>query len=117
NDVDPSSIIAVAQGVSGVWLLMAAALDTRIGGVWLDRTPHSFGPALENPIHTDLHNEVIPGFALRWDIRDLAELLGEQRVFWTDPRDWMGRVVPLGPKYRYRHFDEQDDTLIEELLR
>jgi hypothetical protein len=96
---------------------MAAALDTRIGRVWLDRTPHSFGPALENPIHTDLHDAVIPGFALRWDIRDLAGLMGQRRIFWTDPTDWMGGVVPLGPKYRYRHFGEQDDTLIEELLR
>jgi cephalosporin-C deacetylase-like acetyl esterase len=117
SDVDPSSIAAVAQGVSGVWLLMASALDTRIGRVWLDRTPHSFGPALENPIHTDLHDVVVPGFALRWDIQDLAGLMGQRRIFWTDPTDWMGGVVPLGPKYRYRHFGEQDDALIEELLR
>jgi cephalosporin-C deacetylase-like acetyl esterase len=117
SDVDPSSIAAVARGVSGVWLLMAAALDTRIGRVWLDRTPHSFGPALENPIHTDLHDAVIPGFALRWDIQDLAGLMGQRRIFWTDPTDWMGGVVPLGPKYRYRHFDEQDDALIKESLR
>jgi len=117
SDVDPSSIAAVAQGVSGVWLLMAAALDTRIGRVWLDRTPHSLGPAFENPIHTDLHDAVIPGFALRWDIQDLAGLMGQRRIFWTDPTDWMGGVVPLGPKYRYRHFGERDDALIEELLR
>src|SRR5499426_245985 len=117
NDVDQSSITAVAQGVSGVWLLMAAALDTRIGRVWLDRTPHSLGPAFENPIHTDLHDAVIPGFALRWDIQDLAGLMGQRRIFWTDPTDWMGRVVSLGPKYRYRHFEERDDALIEELLR
>jgi hypothetical protein len=117
NDVDPASITAVAQGVSGVWLLMAAALDTRIGRVWLDRTPHSFGPAFENPIHTNLHDAVVPGFALRWDIQDLAGLMGQRRIFWTDPTDWMGRVVPLGPKYRYRYFEERDDALIEELLR
>jgi len=117
SDVDPSSIAAVAQGVSGVWLLMAAALDTRIGRVWLDRTPHSFGPAFENPLHTNLHDAIIPGFALRWDIQDLAGLMGQRRIFWTDPTDWMGGVVPLGPKYRYRYFEERDDALIEESLR
>ena len=117
NDVDPASITAVAQGVSGVWLLMAAALDTRISRVWLDRTPHSFGPAFENPIHTNLHDAVVPGFALRWDIQDLAGLMGQRRIFWTDPTDWMGRVVPLGPKYRHRYFEERDDALIEEFLR
>ncbi|HKQ73642.1 MAG TPA: acetylxylan esterase [Blastocatellia bacterium] len=117
NDVDPSSIAAVAQGVSGVWLLMAAALDTRIGRVWLDRTPYSFGPAFENPIHANLHDAVVPGFALRWDIQDLAGLMGKRRIFWSDPTDWMGGVVSLGPKYRYRYFDEPDDSLIEESLR
>jgi cephalosporin-C deacetylase-like acetyl esterase len=117
SDVDPSSIAAVAQGVSGVWLLMAAALDTRIGRVWLDRTPHSFRPAFENPIQTNLHDAVVPGFALRWDIQDLAGLIGRRRIFWTDPTDWMGGVVPLGPNYRYRHFDERDDALIEEFLQ
>jgi cephalosporin-C deacetylase-like acetyl esterase len=117
SDVDPSSIAAVAQGVSGIWLLMAAAIDARIGSVWLDRTPHSFSSALENPLHTNLHDAVIPGFALRWDIQDLAGLMGRRRVFWTDPTDWMGRVAPLGTRYRYRYFGERDEALIEEFMR
>src|SRR5262245_59812317 len=117
SDVDPSSIAAVAQGVSGIWLLMAAAIDTRISRVWLDRTPHGFSSAFENPIHSDLHDAVIPGFALRWDIQDLAGLLGQRRLFWTDPTDWMGRVVPLGSKYRYRHFEEPTSALAEEFSR
>jgi cephalosporin-C deacetylase-like acetyl esterase len=117
SDVDPSSIAAVARGVSGIWLLMAAAIDTRIGRVWLDRTPHSFSPAFENPLHTELHDAVIPGFALRWDIQDLAGLMGQRRIFWTDPTDWMGRIAPLGTRYRYRYFEERDDALAEEFVR
>ena len=117
SDVAPSSIAAVAQGVDGIWLLMAAATDTRIGRVWLDRTPHSYSPAFENPIHSDLHDGVIPGFALRWDIQDLAGLLGQRRIFWTDPTDWMGRVVPLGNKYRYRHFEEPTNELADEFVK
>jgi cephalosporin-C deacetylase-like acetyl esterase len=117
SDVDSSSIAAVAQGVSGIWLLMAAAIDARIGSVWLDRTPHGFSSAIENPIHTDLHDAVILGFALRWDIQDLAGLMGRRRIFWTDPTDWMGRVAPLGTKYRYRHFDERDEALVEEFMK
>jgi hypothetical protein len=117
SDVDPSSIAAVAQGVNGLWLLISAAIDTRIAKVWLDRTPQSFGPAFESPLHSDLHDAVIPGFALRWDIQDLAGLLGQRRIFWTDPTDWMGRVVPLGNKYRYRYFEEPTDTVIDEFLK
>jgi hypothetical protein len=53
-DVDPASIRAVARGVKGIWLLLAAAVDTRIGKVWLDRTPFSLRAALENAMNTDL---------------------------------------------------------------
>jgi len=28
--------------------------------------------------------------------------MGERSVLWTDPTDWMGRVAPFGPRFRYR---------------
>ena len=49
-DVDAGSVRAAARNVSGVWLLMAAAIDTRIGKVWLDGTPYSLRAALEVPM-------------------------------------------------------------------
>ena len=39
DDVDAGSIRAAAQGVRGIWLLLAAATDSRIRKVWLDKTP------------------------------------------------------------------------------
>src|SRR5262249_30815805 len=45
-DVDAGSIRAAARGVKGIWLLLAAAADTRIAKIWLDRTPHSLRAAL-----------------------------------------------------------------------
>jgi hypothetical protein len=124
-DVDRASIRAVARGVKGIWLLLAAAVDTRIGRVWLDRTPWSLRAALENPMNTDLFDAVIPGFALRWDLDDLTRAMGDRRVLWTDPTNWMGRPVVLGGPYRYRYVlgdttdfhDEQDNTFINELIR
>lgn len=101
-DVDPSSLRAAAQGVKGLWLLLAAAADKRIGGIWLDRTPHTFAEALENTLNTALSDATIHGFALRWDIKDLAKLTAPRKILWTDAANWMGRVVAPGPPFRNR---------------
>jgi acetyl xylan esterase AXE1 len=125
TDVDSASIRAAARGVKGIWLLMAAAIDTRISKVWLDRTPYSLRAALERSINTDLFDAVIPGFVLRWDLRDLTKAMENRPVLWTDPTNWMRRTVPLGPPFQYRYVlgdttdlsDEQDNTYIDELIR
>ena len=39
SDVDPGAIRGIARGVKGFWLLLAAATDSGIKGIWLDRTP------------------------------------------------------------------------------
>jgi cephalosporin-C deacetylase-like acetyl esterase len=125
KDVDPAAIRAAARGVKGIWLLLAAAADTRIGKIWLDRTPYSLRAALENSMNTDLFDAVIPSFALHWDLDDLTKAMGNRSVLWTDPTNWMGRPVPLGPPFQYRYIlgdttdlsDEQDNTYIKELIR
>ncbi|HUQ93292.1 MAG TPA: hypothetical protein VM120_16540 [Bryobacteraceae bacterium] len=102
-DVDADSIRAGAQGVRGIWLLLAAAADSRIHKLWLDKTPHSFVEALENTLNTNLFDAAIHGFALHWDLEDLTKAMGDRTVMWTDPVDWMGRVVSLDrPRFRYR---------------
>ena len=104
-DVDPSRITARASGVAGVALLLAAAVNPQIGSVSLDRTPHSVRAAVDAPIHTNLHDAVIPGFALKWDLADLRELLQPRSVTWKDPTDWMGNVVALEGRYTYSASD------------
>jgi len=117
SDVDAGSIRAYARGVKGVWLLLAAAVDRRLGRIWLDRTPWSIAAALEGPLTNQLFEAMIPRFALHWDFQDLVELIGDGRVFWTDPTNWMNRVVALGPRYRYRYMGEGDAAPMEEFLR
>jgi len=116
-DVDSSSIRAYARGVKGVWLLFAAALDQRISSIWLDRTPWSIAAALEGPLTDHLFDAMAPGFALHWDFQDLIDLIGRRRIFWTDPTNWMNRVVALKGPYRYRYVGEADAELIKEYLR
>jgi hypothetical protein len=114
----------MGRGVKGVWLLLAAAADSRIGKVWLDRTPGSLRAALEHPMNTDLFDAVIPGFALRWDLSDLVTAMRQRSVLWTDPTNWMNRPAALKGPYRYRYIlgdttdllEKQDDEFLRELM-
>jgi dienelactone hydrolase len=125
SDVDPDSIRAAARGVQGIWLLLAGAADSRIGKIWIDRTPYSLRSALDNAIAADLWGAVIPGFALHWDLNDLVKAMGKRQVIWTDPTNWLRQVVDIGPHYQNRYVlgdttdlaDAQDDAYIQELLR
>jgi dienelactone hydrolase len=105
SDVDPSRITARASGVAGIALLMAAAVNPQMASVSLERTPHSLRAALDAPLHTNLHDAVIPGFALKWDLADLRDLLRPRSVVWRDPTDWMGNVMPLDGSYTYTATD------------
>jgi Acetyl xylan esterase (AXE1) len=124
-DVDPASIHAAARGVSGIWLLLAAAADSRIGKIWLDRTPYSLRSALDNSMAADLWDAVIPNFVLHWDLDDLVKAMGSRSVLWTDPTNWKGRVAALGPRFQYRYVlgdttdfaSAQDNEYIRELLK
>jgi hypothetical protein len=49
---------------------------------------------------TELSDAVIPGFLLHWDLDDLTKAMGARQVLWTDPTNWMGRVVYAGPRFR-----------------
>jgi dienelactone hydrolase len=105
RDVDPAQISARASGVAGIWLLLAAVVNPQIGSIALDRTPHSVRAAIDAPMHTNLHDAVIPGFALKWDLADLRELLRPRQVRWNDPTDWMDNVVALQGDYTYTASD------------
>ena len=101
DDVDTKQIHVEADGVAGIWALLAAAVDPRVSSVELHRTPYSIRAAFANPLHRDLHDAVMPGFALKWDLTDLVDAIRPRKVVWTDPTDWMGRVQPLSGDYRF----------------
>jgi Acetyl xylan esterase (AXE1) len=110
--VDPAAIRGIARGVPGVWLLLAAAIEPRIGSVWLDKTPYSIRAALQGPLHRNLHDAVIPGFALRWDLADVVKTIAPRQVLWSDPTDWMGVVRPNVSGAVYRTFEEGDERFL-----
>lgn len=95
-----------ASDIPGVWALIAAALDPRVVELKLERTPHSVRASFDSPMHRNLHDAAMPGFALLGDYRDLVNLITPARkVSWRDPTDWMRNVVPLAdPLYTYSTF-------------
>lgn len=124
QDVDPASIRAAAQGVKGIWLLLAAAADPRISKIWLDKTPYSLAESLHNTLNADLSDAVIPGFLLHWDLDDLTKAMADRPVMWTDPTNWMLHATNAGPHFRYRWVlgyltelsDSQDEEYLHEFL-
>jgi dienelactone hydrolase len=117
TNVDAGSIRGVGRGVKGIWLLMAAAVDNRLGRVWLDQTPYSIRAALETCIATNLYDVTIPGFALHWDVDDLVKAMGKRTVQWTDPSNWMGETVDRGAAFQYRYVEGPDDAFEKEFLQ
>ena len=98
--------------------MLAAAIDPRLGGIWIDHTPHSLRAALEAALTTrELHDAVIPGFALHWDLSDVVKAIAPRKVLWSDPTDWMHGVVPHLDGFRYRPFGEPDDDFLIELMK
>ena len=101
-EVDPRRIGVYARGVAGIPVLFAAAASPQIARVWLEATPHSYESALDTPVPQRLFESAVPGFLLRWDLADVAKLVGRDRLVWTDPTDWRTNVVKLGGDYRYK---------------
>ncbi|MBL8214697.1 MAG: acetylxylan esterase [Bryobacterales bacterium] len=116
-DVDPRNIRGYARGVKGIWLLLAAAVDPRLKGLWLDRTPHSFQSGLDAPLTHFLFEALIPSFARHWEIADLVTAATPRPILWTDPANWMNRIVPLQGPYRYRVVGESDAPFLDAFLR
>ncbi|MEP7365522.1 MAG: acetylxylan esterase [Acidobacteriota bacterium] len=116
-DVDAASIRGYARGVKGVWMLLAAAADPRLTRLWLDRTPASLLMLYDGAMTNNLFDAMIPGFARHWDFADLQKAMNPRPVLWTDPTNWMNRVVDAGPAFRYRYVGEPDAAYVEEFLR
>jgi len=116
-DVDAASIRGYGRGVKGFWLMLAAAVDPRLSKIWLDRTPVSMRTAFENPLASFLFDAMIPSFARHWEFSDLTGAIGERRILWTDPANWMNRVIRADGPYRYRLVGDDHSPFMEDFLR
>jgi hypothetical protein len=93
-DVDTTHISGAANGIAGIWMLLASTVDTRLGSIALDHTPYSYKAAFASALDQRLHDGAAPGFYQNWDLGDLVAALGSRPISWTNPTDWLGNVVP-----------------------
>ncbi len=112
-EVDATRIGGYARGAKGFWLMMAATADERLKRIWLDRMSANLAGAFEEPLTNQLFEVTVPGLARHWDYDDFVKLIGTPRIFWTDPTNWMNRVVKLAGPYRYRTVGEGDGLSAE----
>jgi cephalosporin-C deacetylase-like acetyl esterase len=74
-DVDRSAITVYGKGAFGVALLHAAALDRRIRRVVVEDTPASFRNIVNEPLHRNAPEIVVPGVLRYYDIPDLIKAI------------------------------------------
>jgi hypothetical protein len=90
EDVDRNRIAAYGNGAHGVALLHAAALDPRIGRVFVENTLASYRLAVERPIHRNLPEVALPGVLTRYDIGDLLLAVSPRPVVFINPANSVG---------------------------
>ncbi len=79
-DVKASDITVYGKGGVGVALLHAAALDRRIARVVIEDTPTSFRSIVDEPLHRNAPEIVIPGVLAHYDIPDLIKAIAPRPV-------------------------------------
>jgi hypothetical protein len=101
---------------AGIWLLYAAAVEPRLTAMWLHESPVSLRDAIRAPIHKNLFDIAIPGFALRWDLADVRRAVAPRFVLWTDPVNPMGVVTRFDGDFEYRPWDQADADYLDRFL-
>lgn len=76
RDVDAARISARGSGHMGLVLMHAAVLDGRLKHISVDHVLESYKSLIEAPLPVGAPEDVIPGVLRRYDIPDLAHVLG-----------------------------------------
>jgi len=92
SDVDPASITVYGNGAMGAVALHAAALDSRIRRVVVENTLTSYRMVLDEPLHRNISEILIPGVLRKYDTGDLLLAVGG-RVTVINPQNAAGEVI------------------------
>jgi hypothetical protein len=80
-------------------VLHAAVLDPRINRVVIENTLASFRMVLDQPLHRDISEIMIPGVLAKYDMGDLLAAIAPRSVTVINPRDATGAAVD-GAQFR-----------------
>ncbi|MCU1235922.1 MAG: hypothetical protein JWP63_3889 [Candidatus Solibacter sp.] len=93
KDVDRSAIQGHASGALGIVLLHAAVLDPRIGQVTVENALASYRMIVQQELHRNVSEMVIPGVLRKYDTGDLLLALSPRPVSIVNPEDATGAPV------------------------
>jgi cephalosporin-C deacetylase-like acetyl esterase len=94
-NVDPQRIYAVGYGAGATTVLHAAALDSRIRQIALERMLVSYQAVVESRMNQGIFEEIIPGVLKSYDLPDLVAKVAPRKVWISDAEDPMHALVPV----------------------
>jgi cephalosporin-C deacetylase-like acetyl esterase len=93
GEVDSSNLTVYGDGPMGPVVLHAAALDQRMRRVVLENSLATYRMAIEQPLHRNMPEVLIPGVLRRYDLGDLLLALSPRAVTLVNPQDATGTVM------------------------
>jgi len=94
-EVDAARIFGVGRGTAGPAMLHAAALDSRLRAIALDRSLESYRSVVDHRLHRDIFEQIVPGVLRYYDLPVLARMMGQRRLTLVDATDPVGAFAPL----------------------
>jgi hypothetical protein len=74
-------------------LLHTAVLDSRISRLVLEDTLTSYRMIVDQPVHRNVSEVVVPGVLLHYDTADLLDAAAPKTIVLVSPRDALGEPV------------------------
>jgi hypothetical protein len=92
-DIDNSRITLYGNGPLGIVALHTAALDARIHGVIVENVLASYRMVLDQPLHRNISEVVIPGVLAKYDAGNLVLAIAPRPVTIVNPQDATGSIL------------------------
>ena len=92
-DVDASRITIYGNGPLGIVALHTAVLDSRIRKVVVENTLASYLMVLDQPLHRNISEVMIPGVLRKYDVGGLVLAISPRPVTIINPQDANGVVM------------------------
>jgi len=87
------SITVYGNGAMGTVALHAAALDSRITRVVVENALTSYRMVLDQPLHRNISEIMIPGVLRKYDMGDVLQAIAPRSVTVVNPQDATGAVI------------------------
>jgi hypothetical protein len=92
-NVDRNKISAYGNKASSMAVLHAAVLDTRIQRVAIENTLGSYRMIVDQPVHRNVSEVVVPGVLLHYDVIDLIRAVPPRQITIIHPQNAMGDSI------------------------